>query len=166
MRSIKASALRQLATLTAQQWQSQALAPLPVYARHFNATANVKHADKPTVFDKLGGKAAVKAAVDIFYNKVVADERVNSYFKDVDMAKQRAKQMQFMTYAFGGPEAYKGKDLWEAHKHMGLSEMHFNAICENFVETLKELNVPQDIIDEAAGVVLTTKPMILGPAAK
>jgi hemoglobin len=33
----------------------------------------------------LGGKAAVNAAVDIFYSKVLADNVVNGFFKGVNM---------------------------------------------------------------------------------
>ena len=34
-----------------------------------------------TLFEKLGGEAAVDAAVDKFYRKVLADERVNQRSK-------------------------------------------------------------------------------------
>jgi hemoglobin len=48
-----------------------------------------------TLFDKLGGEAAVNAAVDIFYRKVLTDHRINRFFEDVDMEKQAAKQKAF-----------------------------------------------------------------------
>lgn len=39
--------------------------------------------------------------------QVLADDRVSGFFKGVDMNKQRSKQMQFMMFAFGGPNEYK-----------------------------------------------------------
>ena len=33
-----------------------------------------------TLYDKIGGQAAVNAAVDIFYRKVLADHRINRFF--------------------------------------------------------------------------------------
>ena len=45
----------------------------------------------PSLFAQLGGTAAVDAAVDIFYRKVLADDRVSRFFEGVDMDRQRAK---------------------------------------------------------------------------
>ena len=110
-----------------------------------------------TLYDKLGGAAAVNLAVDLFYEKVLADERVNFFFADIDMASQRKHQKDFMTYAFGGTEQYTGQSMREAHKRlvneMGMTEVHFNAIAENLVSTLHELSVPQNLIDEVVAIV-------------
>lgn len=56
-----------------------------------------------SLFEKLGGMPAVNAAVDIFYGKVLADDRIKHYFDTTDMEAQRKKQMSFLAYAFGGP---------------------------------------------------------------
>ncbi|HED39155.1 MAG TPA: group 1 truncated hemoglobin, partial [Chromatiales bacterium] len=45
-----------------------------------------------SVYDRIGGEAAVNAAVDLFYRKVLADDRINGFFADTDMEKQAAKQ--------------------------------------------------------------------------
>jgi len=55
-----------------------------------------------TLYEKLGGAPAIDAAVDIFYDKVLADERIKHFFVNTDMAKQRQHQKNFLTYAFGG----------------------------------------------------------------
>ena len=41
-----------------------------------------------SLFSEIGGEAAVNAAVDIFYRKVLKDERINRFFEGVDMVKQ------------------------------------------------------------------------------
>lgn len=45
-----------------------------------------------TLYERIGGEGAVDAAVDIFYRKVLSDDRVNGFFGDVDMDGQIAKQ--------------------------------------------------------------------------
>lgn len=55
-----------------------------------------------TLFEKLGGKAAVDLAVDRFYERVLNDERIKHFFENVDMNRQRGHQKAFLTYAFGG----------------------------------------------------------------
>ncbi|MFT4693859.1 MAG: hemoglobin [Francisella sp.] len=69
-----------------------------------------------TLFEKLGGEAAVDAAaVDKFYRKVLADDRVKDFFKNTDMKKQTKHQKHFLTYAFGGSDTYSGKGMRHAH---------------------------------------------------
>lgn len=118
-----------------------------------------------TLYEKIGGEAAVDAAVDIFYRKVLADDRINSFFETVDMDKQAAKQKAFLTMAFGGPHNYTGKDMREGHAHLvknGLNDSHFDAVMENLGATLKELNVPDELIAEAAAIAESTRNDVLG----
>ena len=117
--------------------------------------------NQSSLFDRLGGAAAVDAAVDIFYRKVLADERISHFFDTVDMDKQRAKQKAFLTVAFGGPNSYSGKDMRAAHARMKLTEEHFNAVMENLGNTLKELKVPDALIAEAAGIAMSVKGEVL-----
>ena len=66
-----------------------------------------------------------------------------------------------MTMAFGGPNAYTGKDMREAHKHMNLTEEHFMAVAENLIGALQELDVPQEDIDAVIAICLTVKDDVL-----
>ena len=88
------------------------------------------------MFERIGGEGAVDAAVELFYNKVLADTRINSFFKKTDMTKQRQMQKQFLTFAFGGSTKWNGKSMRAAHKHMKLDEDHFEAVAEDLAATL------------------------------
>ncbi len=123
-------------------------------------------AREDSLYQKLGGKAAMEAAIDAFYVKVLADDRVKHFFDDVSMDKQRRKQKEFLSAAFGGPLPWTGKDMRKAHEGMGLTEAHFNAIAENLVNTLKDLKISQDLIDQVVAVALTTKDDVLGRPKK
>lgn len=118
-----------------------------------------------SLFEKLGGRPAVDAAVDLFYVKVLADPRINFFFEGIDMKRQRAKQKAFMTYTFGGAPNYSGQSMRKSHEHLvkekGLNESHFNAVAENLVNTLNDLGVPQKLIDEVIAIVGSTKNDIL-----
>ena len=119
-----------------------------------------------SLYQKLGGKAALDAVVDAFYVKVLADARVKHFFDDVSMDKQRRKQKDFLSAAFGGPLPWTGKDMRKAHAGMGLTEEHFNAIAENLVNTLKDFKVKQELIDQVVAIALTTKDDVLGRPKK
>ena len=117
------------------------------------------------LFDRLGGEAAVNAAVDIFYRKVLADDRISEFFDGVDMEKQAAKQKAFLTMAFGGPNNYTGEDMRKGHAHLverGLNDSHFDAVVENLGGTLAELGVSDDLIGEVAAIAETTRNDVLG----
>ncbi|MBT3813129.1 MAG: group 1 truncated hemoglobin [Gammaproteobacteria bacterium] len=118
-----------------------------------------------SLYEQLGGEAAVEAAVDIFYRHVLADSRINRFFNDVDMEKQATKQKAFLTMAFGGPNNYTGADMRVAHARfvkMGLDDSHFDAVVENLAKTLTELGVTQELIAQVAAVAETTRNDVLG----
>ncbi|MEM8867949.1 MAG: group 1 truncated hemoglobin [Verrucomicrobiota bacterium] len=119
-----------------------------------------------SLYEKIGGEAAVDAAVDLFYTKVLADDRILHFFDGYPMDKLRNHQKQFLTMAFGGPNNYSGRGMKAAHsrmvKEMGLTDLHFDAVMENLGATLTELNVPGDLIGEAAAIAESTREAILG----
>lgn len=117
-----------------------------------------------SLFEQIGGEAAVNAAVDIFYRRVLADHRINRFFDNTDMEQQAAKQKAFLTMAFGGPNDYSGTDMRTAHAKfvkMGLDDSHFDAVVENLAITLQELNVPQALIDQVAAIAESTRDDVL-----
>jgi hemoglobin len=118
----------------------------------------------PTLYEQLGGESAVNAAVDIFYRKVLSDDRISHFFDDIDMDLQIAKQKAFLTMAFGGPVAYTGKDMREAHARLvqrGMNDSHFNAVVELLGETLKELGVADELIQRVAGIAESVRGDVL-----
>ena len=116
---------------------------------------------KETIFQRIGGTIAVNAALGIFYNKVLADERINHFFVNIDMEKQSGKLKAFLAYAFGAPMNYAGKDMRAAHAHMQLTEEHFMAVAGHLVATLEELKVDAALIDEVVAIAMSTKDDVL-----
>jgi len=118
-----------------------------------------------SLYEEIGGEGAVNAAVDIFYRKVLKDDRIKRFFEGVDMEKQAAKQRAFLTMAFGGPHSYTGLDMRKAHAHlvkMGLNDSHFDAVVEDLGATLKELKVPDNLIAQVATIAESTRNDVLG----
>ena len=135
-----------------------------IFSKKPNAGTGTGEDDK-TLYELLGGEGAVDAAVDIFYRKVLADERINQFFEGVDMEKQAAKQKSFLTMVFGGPNNYTGADMRTAHAKLvdgGLNDGHFDAVVENLGGTLGELGVPGDLIQKVAALAETTRADVLG----
>jgi len=118
-----------------------------------------------TLFEQLGGDGAVDAAVDKFYDKVLADDRIKHFFVNTDMNKQRQHQKRFLTYAFGGSPDYPGRSMRAAHQKLvdehGLNDSHFDAVVENLASTLTELGVGADLIGEVAKIAESIRDDVL-----
>jgi hemoglobin len=117
-----------------------------------------------SLYEQLGGEAAVNAAVDVFYRKVLADDRISRFFDDADMDRQIARQKGFLTMAFGGPAAYTGKDLRTGHARLaalGLNDSHFDTVVELLGQSLAELSVPPALIARVAAIAESTRTDVL-----
>lgn len=117
-----------------------------------------------SLFNRLGGAPAVDQAVDIFYRKVLADDRVNHFFTNVSMDRQSAMQKTFLTMAFGGPNDYGGRDLRTSHRHLvrrGLDDVHVDTIIEHLGSTLRELGAEESAIAEAAAIANRVRDEVL-----
>jgi hemoglobin len=119
-----------------------------------------------SLYQRLGGKAAIDAAVDAFYVKVLADARVKHFFEEINLAAQHRKQKAFLSAALGGPLPWVGKDMRKAHEDLEIKEEHFKAIAENLIAVLQDLKVSQELIDQVIAVVATTKDDVLGRSKK
>ena len=104
-----------------------------------------------SLYDDLGGTAAVSAALGQFYPKVLADPRTSAYFKDVDIEGLKKRVEPFLVMALGGPNNYHGPGLQQAHAPLvarGLNDSVFDVFLGHFQDVLKELGVPAAKIAE------------------
>ena len=118
-----------------------------------------------TLFEQLGGEPAVDAAVDLFYTKVLSDERISRFFEGVDMKRQAQKQKAFLTVAFGGPNKYSGRAMRAAHAKLvdqGLNDSHFDAVVEDLATTLEEMGVDPLLIEQVGETAESTRQDVLG----
>jgi len=111
-----------------------------------------------SLYDRLGGKPALTAVVDDFTARVAADRRINRFFANTDMPAFRAKLVDQICEASGGPCKYTGKDMKTAHAGMGVSNADFDALVEDLVATLDKFKVPE----KEKGELLS----VLGPMRK
>ena len=117
-----------------------------------------------SLYEQLGGEPAVNAAVDVFYRKVLTDDRVSDFFDDIDMDQQIAKQKAFLTMVFGGPVSYTGQDMRNGHARLvakGLNDSHVDAVIELLGESLREVGAPEELIQKVAGIAESARADVL-----
>lgn len=101
-----------------------------------------------TIYDQIGGAGAVGATVDLFYDKVLGDPSLASYFESIDIGRLKGHQRTFIAAAVGGPEAYPGRSMAEAHAGRGITKDAFDSVVGHLVASLSELGVPADVIGQ------------------
>ena len=65
-------------------------------------------AEAISVYEAIGGRAAVTAAVDGFYRRLLADPALAPFFPGGVGARHRAYLVTILGEALGGPERYRG----------------------------------------------------------
>jgi hemoglobin len=99
-----------------------------------------------SLYERLGGKAAIVAVVDQFVANVAADKRINTFFKataadKTRLAKFKTNLVNLVCQAGGGPCKYTGKTMKAAHKGMGITDADFNALVGDLVAALNKFKV-------------------------
>jgi hemoglobin len=109
--------------------------------------------EQASLYDRLGGKPAIEAVVGQFLQNVVADDRINAFFANVDAADLQTKLVDQICEASGGPCTYAGRDMATTHKGLGITDAHFNALVEDLVAALDQFNVPEREKNELLGAL-------------
>ena len=117
-----------------------------------------------SLFDRIGGKAAIDAAVAELYDRVLVDPLLDRFFLDVDVDRLRDMLAEVVSHAFGGPVAYTGRDVVEVHRGLGIERRHMDAVLGHLVASLQHLGVPDDLIGEAAAIVVPVADAIVTAA--
>lgn len=115
----------------------------------------------PSLYLQLGGEAAIKAAVGIFYGKFLADPLLKPFFEKTDLVRQTNQQIAFLTQALGGPAIYRGSDMKKAHARFAIQQKHFDAVAAHLQATLQSLNVPDSLIDQVLQTIGPLAPSIV-----
>jgi hemoglobin len=118
-----------------------------------------------SLYEQIGGAAAVEVAVGAFYRKVLTDPVLSPFFDGVDPSALKAKQRAFLTMVMGGPNGYEGKDMRTAHAHLvrrGLNDAHFDAVVKHLKSTLEELRVPAGAAAQILAAAGSVRGEVLG----
>jgi len=113
------------------------------------------------VYQAIGGRAAVAAAVEGLYGRILADPVLSRFFPRGVAAKHRAYVVTVLGEAIGGPERYRGPDLAKAHRGRGITDADFDRTAGHLAATLDSLGVPGHLADYIVGIVAGLRPAVV-----
>jgi hemoglobin len=106
---------------------------------------------KKSLYDRLGGEAAITKVVDDFVARAASDPKVNFTRKgtakewqatDPNVSHLKKMLVQFISFATGGPQQYAGRDMKTVHAGMKITGPEFDALAADLKASLDALKVP------------------------
>ena len=123
----------------------------------------MESAEKPSLYDRLGGVYSIATVVDEFIDRVMTDPRLNAN-PLVDEAHHRVPPAGFkylvtemVCWATGGPQKYTGKSMAESHSHLKITSTEWDAFMDDFQQTLDKFAVPTAEQTELKAIVSSTR---------
>lgn len=116
-----------------------------------------------SLYERLGGVFAIAAVVDDFIDRIMIDPRLNSNPK-VDEAHHRVSKAGFkylvteqVCHATGGPQRYTGRNMYDSHAHLDITEPEWAAFLDDLTQTFDKFGVPGPERAELFAIVDSTK---------
>ena len=122
-------------------------------------TTDISAVEEISVYQAIGGRTALAAAVDDFYGRLLADPVLGPFFPGG--AGHRAYVVTILGEALGGPERYRGPDIAAAHGGLGITDAHFDLAAAHLYATLDGLGVPRHLSDHIVGIVAGLRPAVV-----
>lgn len=111
-----------------------------------------------TLYERLGGAPAIHAVVEGMYVGIFNDPDLADFFRKTDKEHQKQMQEKFLTYATGGSPSWEGKSMKDAHQGRGITGKDFDKVAGYVVGAMKDLSVPEELINEVVALLLPLKP--------
>lgn len=115
----------------------------------------------PSDYERAGGGRGVGRVVTRFYDLVLDDKQLASFFTGTDLVALKRHQVLLISQVLGGPAEYSGRDLREAHAGLTIAPSDFARVVAHLVTALQECEVPDDVIARAGEVLGASEPDVV-----
>lgn len=120
-----------------------------------------------SLYDRLGGEAAIRKVVDDFVAAAAPDPAVDftrgGTWQATPAAVERLKQhlVAFVAQAAGGPKNYTGRTMKATHAGMKITQAQFDALAGHLEAALTKNGVPAGETKELMKIAASTAPDIV-----
>jgi len=106
------------------------------------STAATAPATDDSLYQAFGAKAGLVRLMDDFMARLLADPRMNPFFKDVDQAHVKAQLVDQFCEVSGGPCKLAGPTMKKAHAGFDIDKAAFNALVEVLQQAMDAQGIP------------------------
>ncbi|HEY6724192.1 MAG TPA: group 1 truncated hemoglobin [Polyangiaceae bacterium] len=100
-----------------------------------------------SLFDQLGGEPVLRAIIDRFVDRVMADTMIGFFFARVNKDRLKQLEYEFAAQHLGANVVYSGRPLQQAHQRHAIMGGQFRRRLVILKETLAEFGVPENITE-------------------
>ncbi|MEO8058283.1 MAG: group 1 truncated hemoglobin [Burkholderiales bacterium] len=97
----------------------------------------------PSLYQRLGGRAAIKAVVEDAIGNISVDPRINKHFLHANAPGLGNNLVDLICERTGGPCVYRGLDMSASHEGMNIRNDEFDALVEDLFKSLAKFKVPE-----------------------
>jgi hemoglobin len=113
-----------------------------------------------SLFEELGGEPALRAIIDRFVERVVADTMIGFFFARVSKDRLKQFEYEFAAAHLGADIVYSGRPLRDAHQKHAIMGGQFRRRLTILEQTLREFEVPEHIVKHWIGHTLALEDQI------
>src|SRR5882672_5541863 len=117
-----------------------------------------------TLYERLGGYAAIAAFADDLLPRLRADPQLERFWAhrgEDGVAREKQLLIDFLCASAGGPVYYRGRDMVLTHRGMRISESDWNIFLGHAGATLAKFDVPEKERNEVVAFVQSLKRQIV-----
>ena len=98
-----------------------------------------------TLYEQLGGEQKLRAVIDDFVDRVFDDLMIGFFFVAADKDRIKRFELQHASALLGGPDAYGGRPLRQAHAAHPIRGGHFARRMQILRQVLAKHGVPPEV---------------------
>lgn len=118
-------------------------------------------AETISVYEAIGGRAALVAAVTDFCRRLLADPVLGPFFPGGIGVRHRAYVVSVLGEALGGPRRYAG-EMVGGRRGLGISAAHCDRAAAHLGATLVELGIPRHLTGRIMATVARPRQAVAG----
>jgi hemoglobin len=120
-----------------------------------------------TLFERLGGKEGIHALVDDIVDAHMENPLIRArflpYAEDPEhLAEIKEHTRRFLAMGSGGPDAYQGRTMSEAHRGMNISEEEYMAAVDDIMGVLQHHQVGEESQKDVLMITYSLRSQIMG----
>lgn len=118
-----------------------------------------------SLYTRLGGYDAIHQFAGAVLRKTMAHPAIGhiwAHMSESTFQKEHINFVDFLCLHWGGNTVYRGRDMVTAHRGMGLTEVHWQAVMDCMEECYDDYALPQDLRKEVNDFIVKFKPAVIG----
>lgn len=101
-----------------------------------------------SLYERLGGREEIHNLTDEIVRLHLENDKIKHIFEGVNTDRLSNQVTEFMVAGYGGEGEYTGRDMIQAHAHLGITDEHFLAAGGDIEQALKNLGHGEEVMQE------------------